>query len=164
MVDGILEDKFEAFCAFRSITKHECLGCGVHGSVWVVSDKQNPAPWALKLLHRPQFYERERDCHIRLREQEVFCLQGFNVPQMLGFDDTWQSVEMTIVRPPFVLDFAGAWLDEPPEFSADAWEMWEAEKREQFEKDWPQAKKLLAALAGLGVHMMDVHPGNIMFR
>jgi hypothetical protein len=164
MLDGILEDKAEAFCAFRKITKHECLGCGVHGSVWVVSDKQIPVPWALKLLRRPEFYERERDCYRRLQSRGVFHLLGFNVPQLLAHHDVWHAVEMTIVRPPFVLDFAGAWLDKAPEFSTNAWEMWEAEKQEQFEEDWPEARRVLAALANLGVHMMDVHPGNVMFR
>lgn len=76
----------------------------------------------------------------------------------------WHAVEISIVRPPFVLDFAGAWVDEPPEFPSDAWEMWEADKAEKFEEDWPQVKRLLSALENLGVHMMDVHPANVMCR
>jgi hypothetical protein len=40
-------------------------------------------------------------------------------------------IEMTIVSRPFVLDFAGAYLDSPPEFSAEIWSEWEAEKRDQ---------------------------------
>ncbi len=164
MLDEILEDKVEAFCAFRKITKREFLGCGIHGSVWVVSDKQIPAPWVVKVLHRSEFYERERDCYRRLQSRGVFNLLGFNVPQLLAQDDLWHAVEMSIVKPPFVLDFAGAWLDKAPEFSVDVWEMWEVEKQEQFEEDWPEARRVLAALANLGIHMVDVHRGNVRFR
>lgn len=164
MLDDTLKDKAEAFCAWRKLLPGEFLGCGVHGSVWVVSDKHNPAPWVLKLHRATDFYERERDCYLRLQSQGVSQVHGFSVPQLLRHDDTWEAVEMSIVRPPFVLDFAGAWLDEPPEFSAEVWAAWEAEKREQFEEEWSQVRRLLSALEHWGIHMMDVHPANVMCR
>lgn len=116
-------------------------------------------------MHRePEFYRRERDCYLRLKSQGAEQLLGFSIPQLLGHHDDRRVIEMTIVRPPFVLDFASAWLDQAPEFSPDAWEMWSAEKVEQFEEDWPKVKALLLALTHLGIYMTDVHPGNIMCR
>ena len=41
-------------------------------------------------------------------------------------------VEMTVVARPLVLDFAGAYLDQVPEFPAGVLEDWEAAKQEQF--------------------------------
>ena len=72
-------------------------------------------------------------------------------------------IEMSIVARPFVLDFAGAWLDIPPEFSEQVWAEWEAEKRMQFEARWPEVKEVLAVLEAMDIHMEDVSPSNIAF-
>ena len=64
---------------------------------------------------------------------------------------------------PFVLDFAGAYLDAPPNFPDVTWIEWEAEKREQFAARWPKVQAVLEALEELDIHMVDVSPGNIAF-
>jgi hypothetical protein len=51
-------------------------------------------------------------------------IQGFNVPQLLGHDDEIWIIDMSIVTRPFVLDFAGAYLDVPPQFPTEA--VWDA--------------------------------------
>jgi hypothetical protein len=55
------------------------------------------------------------------------------------------ALGITIVKRPFVLDFAGAYLDTRPEFPPDVWADWEAEKREQFEGRWAMVEKILDA-------------------
>ncbi len=85
------------------------------------------------------------------------------MPELLGSDDRLLILEMTIVRRPFVLDFAGAHLDARPEFPTDVWADWEAEKREQFEGRWPMVDKVVAAFEELGIYLLDVSPGNIAF-
>ena len=95
--------------------------------------------------------------------REVSAVLGFNVPQLLGFNDELQIIEMTIVKRPFALDFAGAYLDIRPDFPADVWADWEAEKREQFEARWPMVEKVLAAFEVLGIFLLDVSPSNISF-
>jgi hypothetical protein len=82
---------------------------------------------------------------------------------LVGFDDELRVIEMTIVARPFVLDFAGAYLDAPPEFSEEIQSEWEAEKREQFEARWPVVQAVRSALEDLGIHMLDVSPSNIAF-
>ncbi|HXP60770.1 MAG TPA: hypothetical protein VN829_09775 [Dongiaceae bacterium] len=71
--------------------------------------------------------------------------------------------KMTIVKRPFVLDFAGAYLDARPEFPEDVWADWEAEKREQFEAHWPVVKAILDAFEELGIYLLDLSPSNIAF-
>ena len=88
---------------------------------------------------------------------------GFNVPQLIRFDDELRIIEMSIVTRPFVLDFAGAWLDTPPDFPDETWAEWEAEKREQFGTHWPRVQAVLEALEALDIHMVDVSPSNIAF-
>jgi hypothetical protein len=39
-----------------------------------------------------------------------------HVPQMVAFDDDLWVIAMTLVERPFVLDFAGAYLDQAPRF------------------------------------------------
>ena len=60
----------------------------------------------------------------------VTTVRGFNVPELIAFDDELLVLEMTIVRRPFVLDFASAYLDSDkrPEFPDDTWATWEEEK------------------------------------
>ena len=61
-------------------------------------------------------------------------------------------------------DFAGAYLDARPEFPADVWADWEAEKREQFDKRWPMVQRILEAFENIGIYLLDVSAGNIAFR
>ena len=70
---------------------------------------------------------------------------------------------MTIVRLPFLLDFADALLDEAPDFSEDVLRQWEEDKMEIFGERWPEVTRILAALQALGVYLLDINPGNISF-
>jgi len=88
---------------------------------------------------------------------------GFHVPQFIGADDALCVIEMTVVTRPFALDFAGAYLDQPPVFPNEAWEAWEAEKRDQFDFRWATVRRVLDALEELDIYMVDVSPSNIAF-
>lgn len=118
---------------------------------------------AVKCFRRPEPYRREVAAYARLAEQGVHAVLGHAVPQVIRVDGARLVIEMTIVQPPFVLDFASVWLDAPPQFPPDILEAWEQERMEQFGSRWPQAVGVLAALRRLGLHMTDVHPGNIAF-
>jgi len=58
-------------------------------------------------------------------------------------------------------------LDDPPEFLPDelARQQWDAEKREQFERNWPEVQAILRELeARYGIYLAHVNPGNIRFE
>lgn len=137
----------------------EELGFGVHGIVWSTDQKS-----VVKVhgSHR-RYYERERDIYLRLREHGVRKVLEFHVPVLWAFDDGLMILEMAIVQPPFVLDYAGAYLDERPDFPDEIWSEWRAEKQEQFGKNWPKAQAVVAALEQYGIYMSDVSPNNIRF-
>jgi len=99
----------------------------------------------------------------RFSEQGIIEILGFNVPALLGADDPLRIIEMSLVARPFVLDFAGAYLDKAPEFSEEIWAEWYAQKQEQFGRRWPEVETVLFALKRLGIHMVDVTPSNIAF-
>jgi hypothetical protein len=87
------------------------------------------------------------------------------VPRLLDFHDELLVIEMQIVMPPYVVDFASAYLDGPPPYAdePEIMEPWEAAKRDQFEQRWPTVKRLIAALQIHGIYLSDVKPGNIEF-
>lgn len=140
------------------------MGFGIHGMVFVAEDNFKPGKAAINVHLEAESYRRERQVCERLREARVSEILGFQVPQPIRFDDPLRVIEMTIVTRPFLLDFAGAYLDFLPEFSEEIWETWEAEKREQFEDRWPTVQAVLAALETLDIHMVNVSPSNIAFR
>jgi hypothetical protein len=80
---------------------------------------------------------------------------------MLRSDDELWVIEMEIVSQPYLLDFAGAYLDEPPDYSEDILAEWDAEKREQFGSQWPRVQAVLRALEEHGIYLVDVNPGNV---
>jgi hypothetical protein len=98
-----------------------------------------------------------------LKQAGITEILGFNVPQFIRADDNLRVIEMSIVKRPFVLDFAGAYLNAPPDFPDEIWTEWESGKREQFDVRWPKVQAVLAALEELNIHMVDVSPGNIAF-
>src|SRR6266480_1249478 len=162
-MNEILIPNARLYASRRELELAETLGSGKDGIVLVAKRKAQPADVAIKVLRWDEFYQREKQAYERLREIRVTSVLGFNVPQLLAHDDELRVIEMTIVKRPFVLDFAGAYLDKRPEFTEEIWADWEAEKREQFETRWPTVRRVLDAFEELGVYLLDVSPGNIAF-
>lgn len=152
-----------AYASARQLDIVEALGSGKDGIVMVGKSKEVPARVAVKAYRFAEFYAREKAVYQRLQKMAVTMVLGFNVPTLIGFDDERLVIEISIVKRPFVLDFAGAHLDARPEFPADAWADWESEKREQFEERWSTVEKVMAAFEALGIYLLDVSPGNIGF-
>jgi hypothetical protein len=88
------------------------LGFGIHGTVLAAEDNTKPGFFAVKFHREQRPFELECRVYHRLREEQTTRILGFNVPQLLQIDEEFRAIEMTIVRPPFLLDFADARLDE----------------------------------------------------
>jgi hypothetical protein len=151
------------YCERAGLELGPQLGYGVHGTVFSARNQSTSARSAVKVHDRERFYLRERDVYRRLADEGVDSVLGFDVPRMLNSDDGLWVIEMTIASPPFVLDFAGAYLDEPPDYPEDVLAEWDQEKREQFGERWPTVQAILRRLQGFGVFLADVTPNNIRF-
>ena len=81
--------------------------------------------------------------------------------ELIEYDDRLWILEISLVSPPYVLDFAGAYLDWTPDFSEEVMADWKAEKQEQFGRRWPEVLAILAILQSYGIYMEDVSPSNI---
>lgn len=135
------------------------LGFGKDGIVWASS-----VATAIKGYVRADIFARELQCYQRLGQHEVQEILGHRVPALLDWSDEQWVIEMTIVKPPFLLDFASAYLDDPPDFSPEVIEEWRQEKIEQFSSHWPTVEAALELLqTRFGIYLLDVHPGNMTF-
>ncbi len=134
------------------------LGWGNEGLVYSTKLKT-----AIKAYLHDSLYENERNVYVRLLELNVRSVGRFKVPQLIDHSDTLKIVEMSIVSPPFILDFAGAYLDKKPPFDLEQWEEWEREKAEQFEERWDEIRSALSIFRRHGIYVNDVKPGNVEF-
>ena len=139
------------------------MGFGIHGTVLAAEDNTKPGFFAVKFHREQRPFELECRVYQRLREEQITRILGLNVPQLLRIDEEFRAIEMTIVRSPFLLDFADAHLDEAPDFSEDVLQQWEEGKAEIFGERWLEVTRILAALQALGVCLLDINPGNISF-
>ena len=135
------------------------LGFGNDGVVWSTRDNT-----AVKVFERTANFTRELGCYNRLKERSVNELLGFTVPQIVQSDSELRVIEMEIVTPPYLLDFGKAYLDAPPDFSAEVMAEWEAERAELFEPgQWQRVRAVLRRLQAIGIFYYDAKPANICF-
>lgn len=153
-------DRAALYASSRSLAiQKEELGSGYDGTV-LATNKGT----ALKVLNNPQLYRQELTIYQHLKKKNIHRINDFQVPQLIDFDDTLSIIEMTIVSPPFVLDFASARLERMTDFDDEIMAAWEHKKREEFEGDWAKVRVLIWEFEKLGVYLSDVHPRNVMCR
>jgi len=153
---GNAESRAHAFAFAGEMSLTRTLGGGDDGIVFATNRNS-----AIKSFGYEELFLRERDVYLRLWELEVNETCGCHVPRLVDFSNAQWCIEMEIVQPPFVLDFAGASLDQRPDYPRDVLEDWQAEKEEQYGDDWPWVQSIIASFAGMKIFLVDVKPGNI---
>ncbi len=153
----------ELYAERNQLKFEQRLGEGIHGIVLFATGQGRAGGSAVKVHNARDAYLRERDCYFRLQQLGVTEILGHQVPRLIKHDDGLWVVEMTVVTRPYILDFAGAYLDHLPDYPNDAIAEWLEEKERQFGSDWPKVKMILARLRGFGIHVADINPGNVTF-
>ncbi|WP_404304562.1 hypothetical protein [Neorhodopirellula lusitana] len=141
----------------------DSLGTGTQGTVYTALRPRYPFVFAVKFHLRQVAYHREVGVYLRLQDLEVHEVCGHQIPELLHHDDELLAIEMSTVRPPFCLDFGGAYLDQPPDYTPEVWRDWQEEKSDDFEENWPAVEQILDEFRWMGIHIADVNPGNIRF-
>jgi hypothetical protein len=160
-----LDEKIKLYSERRQLIVGLSLGSGQQGSVYEVSSLVNATRFAIKFHKNPEPYWRERRAYECLTKNGISEIADFHVPELLGFDDELLVIEMTIVEPPFLLDFGGAYEEGAiPDFPENVWMEWREQKQEEFGARWPIVEDVLMLLRSYGIFMMDIHPRNITFR
>lgn len=133
------------------------LGHGTDGSVF-----KSTRETAIKAFKRQRNYAHELQCYQLLEAKRITQVKDFTVPSLIGFDDSLLVIEMTIVAPPYLIDFAKVSIRKPPD---PIWRSQvEEEGQELFENHWPVVRSALAILELHGIYYLDPKPGNIRFR
>lgn len=153
--------RINQYAAQHGLIIHERLGHGIDGIVFKAECQSEAMFSALKAYWQGRSFTQQLRAYLRLREHGVSTIRGSNVPQLIAFDDDLQVLEMTIVTPPYILDFAKATLDRGPDFSEEVLADWQAAKAEEFGSRWPEVQAILRALEAIGVFMNDASPRNI---
>jgi len=157
----------QAYCNQHGLHLLKSLGHGMQGIVYSASRTKEVHESAIKVHSQKAAYLRERDVYLRLSENNATRIRGLAIPRLLGTDDNLLIIEMALVHPPFIVDFGGAYLDEPPAHSVDPLtkQNWIEEKREQFGENWEKAQAILIDLEEkYDIYVVDVNPGNIQFK
>jgi hypothetical protein len=156
------ESRADQYLAARGLLRLTELGRGKDGSVWRTS-RANRAT-VVKVHDRRPSYLVERDAYSRLFDLGVFELSGFAIPEMHDHDDRLLAIEMSLVSPPFIVDFASARLDEPPDLIEDEGHTFEDMVRDRFGGRADEVLALYDQLAAqTGIYLQDLHPHNVKF-
>jgi len=154
--------------ASRDLVVDSCLGVGTQGSDYLCNTpsqtESRSGQIAVKFHDQEIAYNREVRVYLRLSDLEITHILGHRVPILIGYDDELLAIEMTIVSPPFCLDFGEAYLDRPPAYSPEVWADWREMKSMAFENDWPHVEEILREFESFGIYIADVNPGNIKFK
>lgn len=149
-------ERRDAYCEQHSLAVEDLLGWGLDGFVWHTTQDS-----ILKVFRHDEDSRQELLVYRRLQSRGVERLHGFHVPQLLNYDANLLVLELSFVRPPYILDFAAATLDDPPlGFDPESPE-WTADGQRKFGRHWPEVVRLLDALKQIGIHYRDVHQENI---
>jgi hypothetical protein len=136
------------------------LGTGKDGDV-LKTDRTS----ALKKLRTLELYRRELRAYKLLDELSIAELEGFSLPRLLGYDEEALLIEMTIVTPPYLLDFASTHDEVEMEFLAFTDEIW-AEREQHwadvFGDQWPRVRTLRNTFLRLtGLTYLDPSKNNV---
>lgn len=154
-----ISNRLEQYLKRNGLTERGSLGFGKDGSVW-----ETNIATAVKIHETDSSYLPERDAYIRLLERHIDHVAGFAVPILLNFEDDLLALEMTLVSPPFVVDFASAKLDSPPDLIEDEGHTLYDLMEDRFGDRAPQVMAIYEELAAKAdLYLLDFHPQNIKF-
>jgi hypothetical protein len=142
-------------------TPLKVLGWGVDGVIYL----HPSAMTAIKVHARPEKFANELAIYRHLRSRKVFEVEGFAIPKLVNADTRLGVIEMSIVKPPFLLDFAGAYLNRKPDFPDEVISEWWDRLRDLFEDDFPVAQSVFWTLwRHHKIYYWDMKPGNLQIR
>jgi hypothetical protein len=137
----------------------EALGYGIDGDVFHLPESHT----VVKILATAEKFDREIVVYRRLKKRRVTAIQGFSVPQLLGYSARHNAIRMSFVRPPFLLDFVQTKLDQRPDFPEGLDEWWDR-LGAIFEERLPIVQSVFYELLNRhGIYYYDLKPGNLEF-
>ena len=117
---------------------------------------------AVKVFQTAKTYAVELECYRRLQAAGITKICGYAIPRLASYDDNLLVIEMSLVNPPYVLDFGKVTLDRQPDYPPATIAYVREEQQEWWGDLYPTIRKILRRLEALGIFYADPKPGNIM--
>jgi hypothetical protein len=149
-----------AYCEHngRQLIRKPVLGYGTDGTVW-----QTKEGTAVKAFELRKNYVNAVRSYRRLSERKLSEICGLSVPFFEGCDGTHMCIEMSIVQPPYLLDFGKVYIDRPPPYARGPMPGWHAQLREDFGENIQEVYRVISYLKSIGIYYVDPKPANIDF-
>lgn len=149
-------DRTATYAKTRRLTIEKEFGGGYDGRVF-----QTNKMTAIKVFGYTELYHRELEVYQYMNKWGITQVDAFHIPRLIAFDKSLAIIEMSVVMPPFIVDFASAVIE--CEIERD--EEWYAKMAEDFEDDWSLVRHALWRLEDEhGIYIADVHPRNFKCR
>jgi hypothetical protein len=113
--------------------------------------------------HRQESFDRELEVYRRLRRLRINRVLGFTVPKLRGSSSDVKVIRMDVVRPPFLLDFAGV-LFSPPDFPEMTLAHWHQEIADRYGPNAPLVYSVYNALAAHDLYYVDFRHSNLNLK
>ena len=156
-------EKSQQYEAKYNVRFTDALGNGKDGKVLKTSDGQ-----AVKFFDDAAVYRRELRAYQILLRHHITQLNNFQIPELTRSDDNLLAIEMTIVAPPFLLDFASAYTQAEYDrfaFTQEILDERESHWSEIFADDWPIVQTTAQAFkTATGLILLDLSLNNIRFQ
>ncbi len=147
-----VKDRKAAYGKLRGLTIEKEFGGGYDGCVFQTSKMT-----AIKVFGYTELYERELEIYQYMNKWNIRQVDAFHIPRLIAFDKALAIIEMSVVTPPFIVDFASAAIERPIERGDE----WHAKMADDFEDDWPLVRHAIWRLEDEhGIYIADVHPRN----
>lgn len=151
-----MKDRKAAYAKLRRLTIEKEFGGGYDGCVF-----QTNRMTAIKVFGYTELYDRELEIYQYMNKWGIRQVDAFHIPRLLAFNKSLAIIEMSVVTPPFIVDFASAAIERPIERGDE----WHAKMADDFEDDWPLVRHAIWRLEDEhGIYIADVHPRNFKCR
>jgi hypothetical protein len=141
----------------------DALGHGKDGDVLKTELGQ-----AVKFFHDRDVYARELRAYRVLTHRNIDEIDGHQIPRLVRSDDEFLAIEMTIVVPPYLLDFAACYSAAEVDrfaFTADVLDERQQHWAEVFGERWPAVVGLKERFFRLtGLMLLDLSLNNVRFE
>jgi hypothetical protein len=118
---------------------------------------------AIKVFSYEEKFRNEQAAYRRLQERKVRSVLGFSIPALVGASRELMVIEMSMVQPPYLLDFSQARIDEEEDFPEGLDEWW-GRLGEIFGSRLPRVQAVFWELKRLtGISYYDLAPRNMNF-
>ena len=131
------------------------LGSGEEGCVWGTAFDT-----AIKAFDREKNFNLELKAYEILQFNNTSEIKPFNVPRLIGYDEDLLVIEISIVSPPYLLDFGKVYFQKP-DYPSDAIREYEERIEDHFGKNIIHVRAALYELELMGIYYADANSRNI---